>query len=290
VPVEDPSVQKGLRYLEKFVRADGGIHAEGTLYRNYETCVAILCFSAVNKNGKYDKVIKKADGFVKGLQWVKDEDGDPFAPGGAGYGKHKRPDLSNTTFFVEALRTSGNAADSEAIQRALVFISQSQNLESEHNKTPFSTKNPDGGFYYTPAAGGSSQAGLTENGGLRSYASMTYAGLKSMIFAGVGPDDKRVKAAMGWISKNYDLTSNPGLGDAGQYYYYHTFAKALAAMKVDELTDEKGVVHNWRADLVNELAKRQRSDGSFVNKNARWLEGDANLVTAYSLLALSYCK
>ena len=30
---------------------------------------------------------------------------------------------------------------------------------------------------------------------LRSYGSMTYAGLKSMIFAGVGPDDPRVKAA-----------------------------------------------------------------------------------------------
>ena len=30
----------------------------------------------------------------------------------------------------------------------------------------------------------------------------------------------------------------------------------------------------------------QKDDGSWINGNARWLEGDPNLVTAYSLLAL----
>jgi len=38
------------------------------------------------------------------------------------------------------------------------------------------------------------------------------------------------------------------------------------------------------------LAKRQHEDGSWTNSNARWLEGDANLVTGYALLALSYCR
>ena len=36
------------------------------------------------------------------------------------------------------------------MQRALVFVSRCQNLETEHNTTPFAAKNPDGGFYYTP--------------------------------------------------------------------------------------------------------------------------------------------
>ena len=48
------------------------------------------------------------------------------------------------------------------MQRALVFVSRCQNLETVHNKFKFAALNPDGGFYYTIAAGGSSQAGLTE--------------------------------------------------------------------------------------------------------------------------------
>ncbi len=292
VSPDDPLVARSLKYLEKFVRPDGGVHQEGTLYRNYETCLAILCFSEANRDGRYDAVLKKADGFVKGIQWAADEDKDISDPayGGAGYGKHKRPDLSNTSFLVDALKATGNDKDSEAIKRALIFISRTQNLETEHNTTPFAAKNPDGGFYYTPAAGGTSQAGTTESGGLRSYGSMTYAGLKSMIFAGVGPDDPRVKAAVGWIRKNYDLTSNPGMGDAGLFYYYHTFAKALDAIGQDVFEDAAGTKHNWRAELVAELARRQRPDGSWLNENSRWLEGDANLVGGYALLALSYCK
>lgn len=288
----DPQVARGLNYVRRFVQPDGGIYQPGTLYRNYETCLAILCFSEANVDGRYDRLIERADAFVKGLQWDEDEGKDPSDPafGGGGYGKHKRPDLSNTGFLVDALRAAGNDADSEAVQRALIFISRCQNLETEHNTTPFAAKNPDGGFYYTPAAGGSSQAGETANGGLRSYGSMTYAGLKSMLYAGVGPDDPRVKAAIEWIRQHYDTRSNPGMGDAGLYYYYHLFAKALDAVGQDVLVDDQGQRHNWRAELVAELAKRQQPDGSWTNENARWLEGDANLVTGYALLALAYCK
>ncbi len=51
-----------------------------------------------------------------------------------------------------------------------------------------------------------------------------------------------------------------------------------------------GKVHNWRAELIEELARRQKPNGSWVNSNERWLEGDPNLVTGYALLTLSYCK
>jgi len=289
---DDPAVARSLRYLEQFIREDGGIHREDTLYRNYETCLAIICFSEANREGKYDRVLKKADAFVKGIQWDEDESKEPADPGygGAGYGKHKRPDLSNTSFLVDALKATGNDENSEAIQRALIFVSRCQNLETEHNTTPFSAKNPDGGFYYTPAAGGKSQAGETPEGGLRSYASMTYAGLKSMIYAGVGPKDKRVQAAVKWISKHYDLDSNPGMGDAGLYYYYNTFAKALDAIGKDTFVEADGTKHNWRAELLAELASRQQKNGSWINDNERWLEGDPNLVTGYALLALFYCR
>jgi squalene-hopene/tetraprenyl-beta-curcumene cyclase len=290
--LNDPAVAKGLKYLETFVQPSGGVHAPDSPYRNYETCIAVLCFKEANKDGRYDKILKGADKFLKGEQWDESEGIDISDPayGGAGYGKKRRPDLSNTNYLVEALRATGNSADEEALKKALLFVSRCQNLESEHNLTPFPAKNPDGGFYYTPAAGGESQAGTLNNGGLRSYASMTYAGLKSMIYAGLSKDDPRVKAAIEWLQKNYDLESNPGLGDAGLYYYYHTFAKALEAGGFDEFVDTAGNKHNWRDDLINELAQRQKPDGSWVNDNTRWLEGEAELVTSYALLALSHCR
>src|SRR4029079_8541211 len=144
-----------------------------------------------------DNLLKKADTFLKGYQWGNDgqtPEGD-VKYGGAGDGRTRdQRELSNTSIPMDALKATGNGADSEAMQRALVFVSRCQNLEGPHNTTPFAAKLNDGGFYYTPAPAGSSQPGTDETtGGLRSYASMTYAGLKSMIYAGLSPDDERVK-------------------------------------------------------------------------------------------------
>ena len=172
------------------------------------------------------------------------------------------------------------------------FISRTQNKYSDHNRTEFArkaSKDDQGGFYYTPANGGESKAGKTANGGLRSYASMTYVGLKSMIYAGVRKDDPRIKAAIDWITRHYDLKSNPGVGQQGLFYYYHVFAKALHALDEEVVTDKDGKKHHWRSELFNVLKTQQRSDGSWINpKSSRWEEGNPTLVTAYSLLALSY--
>jgi len=289
---DDPLVARSLKYLEGFIQSDGGIYGEGSFHRNYETSLAVMCLAAANADGRYDQTIDRAQKFLKGIQWDEGEGQDRSSPnyGGAGYGSHKRPDLSNTSFLIDALRAAGNGPDDPAIQKALIFVSRCQNLETEHNTTKFAPKVNDGGSYYTCAGEGESKAGKTADGGLRSYASMTYAGLKSMIYAGLGPDDPRVKAAMKWIRRHYGLDDNPGMGQQGLYYYYHTFAKALAAAGVDELTDDQGVKHNWRSDLVAALVKRQRADGSWLNETDRWYEGDPNLVTGYCLLALSYCK
>jgi squalene-hopene/tetraprenyl-beta-curcumene cyclase len=288
----DPLVAKGLKYLEGFVREDGGVYKTGSSHQNYETCVAVLAFAEANRDGRYDKLLAGADAYLKGIQWDGGEghDESSFNYGGAGYGSKKRPDLSNTNFLLDALKATGNGPEDEAVKKALIFVSRCQNLESADNTTPFATLNPDGGFYYTAAAGGDSQAGKEPGGGLRSYASMTYAGLKSMIFAGVGPDDPRVKAALEWISQHYDLDSNPGMGTSGLYYYYHTFAKALDALGQPTFTDADGTEHDWRAELLAELASRQRDDGAWVNEDPRWLEGDPNLVTGYALMALAYTR
>jgi len=286
---DDPMVAKALKYLQGFVHPDGGIYVEKSTHQNYETAIAIQCFAEANRDHRYDDLLKKAEQFVKDLQWDDKEGHDKSSInyGGAGYGGSKRPDLSNTSFMIDALKSVGRGPDDEAIRKALVFVSRCQNLETEYNNTPFAAKNPDGGFYYTPANGGASMAGNTPEGGLRSYGSMTYAGLKSMIYAGLRPDDPRVKAAVTWLKQHYSLSENPGMGSAGLYYYYHTYAKALAALGEDEIVDSTGKKHQWRSELISELAARQKPDGSWVNENNRWLEGNPNLVTGYALLALT---
>ena len=147
-PPDASAVQKAIGYLMRFKQSDGGIHPPESPVANYETSIAMLALAACNRDGRYDKEIKGAEAFVKGLQWDDAEGPGPADPayGGAGYGKKNRPDLSNTSFLVEALRSVGTGADDPAIQRALVFVSRTQNLEGPHNTLPFPAKNPDGGF------------------------------------------------------------------------------------------------------------------------------------------------
>jgi len=131
----------------------------------------------------------------------------------------------------------------------------------------------------------------TPEGGLRSLGGMTYGGLKSFLYAGVGKDDPRVKAAVKWVRAHYTLAENPGMGQAGLYYYYHTFAKAMDALGENPFTDAKGVKHDWRRELFQELQKRQRADGSWYNEGDRaFQENNAELATAFAVLSLSYCR
>ena len=290
-PADAPTVSRALKHLESHRKPDGGIYFTDSLHRNYETCITIMVFELANADGRYDEVIGRAQSFLRELQWDEGEgvESSDEAYGGGGYGRHERPDLSNPQFLIEALRSTGVPADDPAIQKALIFVSRCQNLESEFNTTRFAPKINDGGLFYTPAAGGTSQAGTTANGGLRSYGSMTYAGLKSMVYAGLTSEDKRVKAAFNWIQKFYTLEENPGLGQQGLYYYFHTFAKALSVLEVDHLIDADGNQHDWRRELAQKLTQLQQQGGYWSNRADRWYEGDPNLCTAYALLALSYC-
>jgi squalene-hopene/tetraprenyl-beta-curcumene cyclase len=125
---------------------------------------------------------------------------------------------------------------------------------------------------------------------------MTYAGLKSMIYAGLSKDDPRVKAAYGWIAQNWTLEENPGMGlndpamkDYGIYYYYYTLARALNAYGQPTITDAQGNQHDWRTELIDKLASLQRPDGSFIG-DKRWMENDPTLVTAYATQALQEAR
>lgn len=295
IPTDDAVVSKALKYLETKVQKDGSIESRGL--SNYMTCLAIMTFKEANTGGKYDKTIEAAAKYVKGLQFVDGLKEDDPAYGGAGYGvpnSKSRPDMSNTHFMVEALLAAGVSKDDPTITRAITYISRSQNLESEFNKLAYAKKAgaaDKGGFVYNLAEGDNPKSPKInpDTGGLRSEGGMTYAGLKSFLYAGVGKDDKRVKAAVDWIKNHYTVTENPGQKDAGLFYYYHTFAKAMDALGEDPFVDAKGAKHDWRKELFDQLKKEQKANGSWSNKNPAFQEGLPELATAFAVLSLGYC-
>jgi squalene-hopene/tetraprenyl-beta-curcumene cyclase len=119
---------------------------------------------------------------------------------------------------------------------------------------------------------------------------MTYGGLKSFLYAGVAKDDPRVKAAINWIRRHYTLEENPGMGQKGLYYYYHTFAKAMHILGEDPFADAKGTKHLWRQELFAALKKRQQENGSWINAGDRtFMESNPDIATAFAVLALHYC-
>jgi squalene-hopene/tetraprenyl-beta-curcumene cyclase len=286
---DDPLVARGLAYMQKSVKKDGGIYDRRMA--NYTTSVALMAFQEANPGGKYDALIQNATRFLKRLQ-AADDPNDPRY-GGVGYGAKDRPDLSNTQYFLDALSSAGVPKDDPAVQRALRFVSRCQNLPGETNDQPFAKKTSDddrGGLTYLPLDSDDNPH-KTPEGGLRSLGAMTYAGLKSFLYAGVSKDDPRVKGALHWIRRHYTLDENPNMGQAGLYYYYHTFAKAMAALGQDHFEDAKGTRHDWRQELFEALKKRQRPDGSFINRGDRAFgEADPNLSTGFALLTLSYTQ
>jgi squalene-hopene/tetraprenyl-beta-curcumene cyclase len=122
---------------------------------------------------------------------------------------------------------------------------------------------------------------------LRSYGTMSYAGLLSFIYADVKRDDPRVNAALEWLEKNYTLEENPGMGPQGFYYYLHLMTKALIAAGVETLETKDGKTIDWKREVATKLINLQKSDGHWVNETGRWMENDPVLVTSYGVLTLS---
>jgi hypothetical protein len=287
---DDPVVSKALGYLEKKARVDGGIYDQGLA--NYTTSVAIMAFSEANEKGKYDAVIKNAVDFIKKMQHLEDEKDLKF--GGAGYDGTSRPDLSNTQFFIDAMIAAGVSKDDPAIQKAMKFVSRCQNLPGETNDQPFAKKTSDddkGGLTYNPFDPDEKNPNRTPQGGLRSTGAMTYGGLKSFLYAGVSKDDPRVKGAIDWIRRHYTVQENPGQGQSGLYYYYHTFAKAMTAFGEDPFVDAEGSKHPWKVELFDAIKAKQNKDGSWINdRRDSFGEGDPSIATAFAVLTLSYVQ
>ena len=314
IDADDPNVKQGIDYIMSKARDDGGIH--GGILANYNTAICLSALSRVHGRPDVAEAVRGAKAFLRGLQWQKgmkdpkgntiDED-HPFY-GGAGYGKHGRPDMSNTQMMLQGLRDAGVSCDDPVYQRAVKFITRCQGVEQ--NDMHGEKINQDGGFIYATSID-KDHIGVPESkanpelmdealkgapvSGLRTYGSITYAAFKSYIYAmpaQLQRDDPRVTAARQWIRSNYTLDHNPGMPERvnkqGLYYYYMTFGRAMNAWGATTIETADGQTHDWANDLIDQLVGRQQDDGSWVNTGAdRWMEDDPNLVTSYALIALT---
>lgn len=304
-PTEDPALNSILQRLLARQQADGRFD-DGSL-SNYVTATIVTALAAIDDDDRVHTAIHDGAQALRTLQWDETEHIAPTSDwyGGAGYGNRGRPDLSNTQWMMEALHAAGDcSASKDAIgcdcdndpnlRRAVAFLTRCQNAPT--NAAAWA--GDDGGFVYTPANNGESMASERAGEGrygeimpadvrsLRSYGSMTYAGYKSLLFAGLPHDDPRVLAALAWIRAHWTLDENPGLGDQGYYYYLHGLARAMRAGGHAVLTDAAGTPHRWRQELVDALTARQHADGHWTNEETRWLEGHSELATIYAVLAL----
>lgn len=263
----------------KNVQPDGGIYVKARA--NYNTSLALTALMLVPSQER-EPVLLAARRFIIGQQNDFDEKGKQDNPfdGGVGYGTPKpgipaHADLSNTHFALEAPHSTPKLSSPIKATLAKTSPSSTSPLPSSSCRTartaPRPTKPPGsapmredaGGFIYSP---GETRGGETKTAdgrtALRSYGSISHAGMLSFIYAGLDKDDPRVKAVLQWITENYTLTENPGLGAQGMYYYFHTMSKALSIAGVDFLKTKDGKVIDWRADLAGKLLGLQLGDGS----------------------------
>ena len=290
-------VKKGYTFLEQFVKPDGGIYHEQ--YRNYSTAVGLMAFAATGKS-EYQSIIDNAREYLITFQL---DEGEAISPehayyGGIGYGGDDRPDLSNLQLALEAIKTAETfkavpddrvalshpaepAAQEETMaphwQKALVFLIRTQNIDSL-NDMDYATD--DGGFIY--------ETGHYKPERSISYGSMTYAGLKSLLYAGIDKDDMRVKRAYDWIRSHYSVDENPNFGTSSLYYYFMTATQCLTSFGGDTIVDSQGNTHYWREDFFNKIISLQHEEGYWVNPDGRYQENIKDLATAYSVIAIKH--
>jgi squalene-hopene/tetraprenyl-beta-curcumene cyclase len=294
-PFSEP-MEKGFSWLLAQQKEDGGIYNRGLSV--YNTATSVTALVSAGREG-YEGAIVKARKHLIDNQWDigKKKETDNINDGGVGYGSSKEhTDMSNTYLAVEALALSkkiiedgkhGAQPDLDW-DAAVTFLSRNQNLEGS-NDQPWASNDAKnkGGFVYGPDESKAGEEKLPDGRtALRSYGSMSYAGLLSFIYAKMDANDPRVIAVKEWLGKNYNVAENPNMGAQGLYYYYQTMSKALTAANVDTLTLENGSQADWRKELGEKILSLQRENGSWINDNGRWMESNPVLVTAYTVLSL----
>lgn len=291
-PKRDEICEKAAKFITGFIQKDGGIYKPATGGRGsgglsvYNTAVCMTVLNAMDKQ-KYAEAILNARSFLKGCQLT----GDSPGAGGFGYendSSSKRADLSNTAWTLRAMAETRSLEDlrkgSEKVdidwKTALAYVRKLQNQDENDPQNK-------GGFGYEMGGErGGAAAGKDGKVRLAGYGSMTYAGLESMIFADIDKTDPQVRSAIEWAGRHWSVEENPGMGLKGLFYYYTIMGKTLALLDPGALKNPSGEIIPWKKDLITQLVKTQKPDGTWINTDNQFWESDPALVTAYSLLTI----
>jgi len=287
---------KAAKFILNNVQPDGGIYrklpGKGGGLSNYNTALCMIALHSLN-DPTYTPVVLKARKFVAAGQHF----GSDVYEGGMGYDRETGrdyTDLSDSVIAYESMRLTQSVEDLRDKSEAHVDLDWAaavRYLDRVQNKASSGPENA-GGFAYRPDE---SKSGTTTNKEgvviFRSYGSMTYAGLLSLIYADVNKNDPRVQSAFDWAAKHWTLEENPGMGNQGLFYFYSVLSKALAAYGRDTIPAKDQNQILWRDALVKKLISLQKVDsktghGYWVNNNNRFWEANDILVTSYTLLAL----
>ncbi len=238
VTIDDPSVKRAVEFILSKQQEDGGIYDQ--LLPSYNTAISISALAKLPRTPELQERIDKAVAFLKTLQYgegaqVRDgfaenaaivDRSHPFY-GGWGYGRHGRPDLSNSGWAVEAMKDAGVDPSDPAFQRALVFIQRTQMTGAgvdgkPINDMPYAAESTQGGFIYATSVNrdtigsGQSQAGEyveSMSGG---------PGVIGTVRLGKGPDGKQIVLTSNELERRIQLylkqSTDPAVHDqAGNF-------------------------------------------------------------------------
>ncbi len=305
VGADDPAyadaIRKASDWLLSRAQPDGGIYqpvpgrAGGGL-STYNTALALSALSFTRRSDEaFVAVVLKARSFLAESQLEGD---DQFA-GGFGYDKsapHRYADLNNTAFVLEAMRRTQGYEDLRPAGEKKADVDWEAALafaETLHNGP--GAGDSAGGFAYSPA---DAKAGTEKDADgkviLRSYGSITYSGLLSLVYCRLDRADARVQSTLDWASRHWTVDENPGVGDQGLYFFYDIISRALTVAGLDSIPRSGeaagGAPIDWRTELVAKVVSLQREDGSWVNANGRFWENDPVLATSYSAITLAFAS
>jgi squalene-hopene/tetraprenyl-beta-curcumene cyclase len=276
------TVGKTLDSLAKLAKPDGGIYDK--IIPHYITAVSTMALAAGGRPQDRPLIEKGREYLARNL--LDEEEGvkpGDIWYGGASYGggptpaDGRRADIISLQYALQAMKEADLPANDPAWTKALAFLQRTQN-NSETNDQKWAAN--DGGFVYYP--------GFSYNvdGGTKSYGSATYAGVLSFSWANVKKYDQRVQSVVKWISNNYTVDENPGMGQKTVYYYYMVFAKAMQAIGEPVITDARGRNHNWREELGRKLLSLQHPEGYWVNTVPDEMQNNKVLVTTFTMTAI----
>jgi len=280
VPPRD-SARRAVAFIERHTDAEGAMGRMDRLledYPNYATSLAALALSRAPAALQRPSLLEKLAGCLRRQQFSEEQGWKPNDPayGAWGMGGERRTpphpghvDLSMTRHALQALAAAGASAGDPLFRRARVFVERCQN--------------PDGGFYFSTVVLDANKAGR-DGERFQSYGTATADGILSLLAMGSSPQDSRVQAAAGWLTRHHRAGEAPGFrGEAYRrwsqglrFYYAAASADAFRALRIDKIQEG-----------ASDLEHSQRPDGSWANAESLVKEDDPLIATAFALRALT---